>query len=102
MPCMRGEAAAISSTLATPCAVSRIAWTRIGRSRPRPRLELGEQPVDVVDVPRPLDLRDHHDLELVADLADELRQVVEHPRRLERVHARPQRRLAEVHLAADA
>jgi hypothetical protein len=27
---MRGEAAAISSTLATPSAVSRIAWTRIG------------------------------------------------------------------------
>ena len=59
-------------------------------------LELGQQPVDVVDVPRPLDLRDHHDVEPVADLADELREVVEHPRRLERVHARPQRGLAEL------
>ena len=27
---MRGEAAAIASTLLTPCGVSRIAWTRIG------------------------------------------------------------------------
>src|SRR3954452_19620723 len=34
MPCMRGLAAAISSTLVTPSAVSRIACTRIGRSRP--------------------------------------------------------------------
>ena len=31
---MRGEAAAIASTLLTPCAVSRIAWTRIGRLSP--------------------------------------------------------------------
>ena len=37
------------------------------------RLELREQAVDVVDVPRALDLRDHDHLELVADLADELR-----------------------------
>ena len=65
------------------------------------RLELGEQPVDVVDVPRPLDLRDHHDVELVADRLDDLREVVEHPRRLERVHARPQLRLAELDLPAD-
>ena len=34
MPCIRGEAAAISSRFATPCAVSRIAWMRIGRSSP--------------------------------------------------------------------
>ena len=34
MPCMRGDAAAISSTCATPCAVSSSAWTRSGRSRP--------------------------------------------------------------------
>ena len=71
MPCMRGEAAAISSTLVTPSAVSRIAWTRIGRSSPCARLELGQQAVDVVDVPRPLDLRDHDHVEPVADLADE-------------------------------
>ena len=34
-------------------------------------LELRQQAVDVVDVPRPLDLGDHDDLEPVADLADE-------------------------------
>ena len=33
-PCMRGDAAAISSTLAAPRAVRRIAWTRIGRLSP--------------------------------------------------------------------
>jgi acyl dehydratase len=65
------------------------------------RLELGEQAVDVVDVPRALDLRDHHDLEPLADLGDDLGQVVQHPRALERVDTRPQRRLAELHLAAD-
>ena len=31
---MRGEASAISSTSAMPCAVSRMAWNRIGRVRP--------------------------------------------------------------------
>ena len=37
------------------------------------RLELGEQAIDVVDVPWPLDLGDHDDLELVPDLGHELR-----------------------------
>jgi hypothetical protein len=66
------------------------------------RLELGEQAVDVVDVPRALDLRDHDHVELVADLGDERQQVVEHPRRVERVHAGPQLRVADVDLLADA
>ena len=48
-----------------------------------------------------LDLRDHDHVELVADLGDERRQVVEHPGRLERVDARPQLRVAEVDLPAD-
>ena len=65
------------------------------------RLELGEQAVDVVDVPRALDLRDHDDVELVADLGDQFGQVVEHPRGGELVDPRPQLRVAEVHLAAD-
>ena len=69
------------------------------RGCPALRLELGKQAVDVVDVPRPLDLRDHDHLEAVADLGDERRQVVEHPGRLERVHAGPQRAVAEVGLA---
>jgi hypothetical protein len=64
-------------------------------------LELGEQPVDVVDVPGALDFRDHDHVEAVADLADERDEVVEHPGRVEGVHARPQRGAAEVDLAAD-
>ena len=67
----------------------------------RLRLELGEQPVHVVDVPGPLDLRDHDHVELVADLGDELGQVVEHPGALERVDAGPQPRVAEVGLLGD-
>ena len=61
-------------------------------------LELGEQAVDVVDVPGALDLGHHHDLELVADLADQRGQVVEHPGALQRVDPRPERGLAEVGL----
>jgi hypothetical protein len=64
-------------------------------------LELGEQAVDVVDVPRALDLGDHDHLELVADLHHQFGQVVQHPRRGELVHPRPQRGVAELHLASD-
>src|SRR5687768_9868044 len=67
----------------------------------RLRLELREKAVHVVDVPWSLDLRDHDHVELVPDLGDDLGQVVEHPRRLERVDARPELRLAKLHLAAD-
>ena len=49
-----------------------------------------------MDVPGALDLRDHHHVEPVADRGDQLGQVVEHPRALERVHARPELRLAEL------
>ena len=68
---MRGLAAQISSTLATPRAVSRMAWTSSGSVEAGLGLELGEQAVDVVDVLGPLDLRDHDHVELVADLGDE-------------------------------
>ena len=37
----------------------------------------------------------------IADLCDQCHQVVEHPGRLQRVHPRPQRRVAEVDLAPD-
>jgi hypothetical protein len=69
--------------------------------QPVPRLELREEPVDVVDVPRALDLRNHDHVEPVADLAHQRDEVVEHPWRVERVHPRPQRRAAEVDLPAD-
>ena len=59
-------------------------------------LELGEQPVDVVDVLGPFDLGDHHHVELVADLGHERDQIVEAPRRIEAVDPRPQLCLAEV------
>ena len=62
-------------------------------------LELGEQPVDVVDVLGPLDLGDHHHVELVADLGHERHQVVEAPRRIEAVDPRPQLRVSEVDVA---
>ena len=50
---MRGEAAAIASTLLTPCAVSRMAWIRIGFLMRVARLELRQQLVEIVDVPGP-------------------------------------------------
>jgi hypothetical protein len=64
-------------------------------------LELGEQPVDVVDVPGALDLGHHDHLELVADLGHQRGQVVEDPGTLERVDPRPQGGLAEVGLPRD-
>ena len=65
------------------------------------RLELGEQPVDVVDVLRPLDLGDHDDVEPVAGFEHGGGQVVETPRRVEAVDARPELRVAEVDLRGD-
>ena len=62
------------------------------------RLELRQQLVEVVDVPRPLDLGQHHHVELVAGGRDDLRDVVERPRGVERVDAGPQAGLAVVEL----
>ena len=62
---------------------------------PVPGLELRQQLVDVVDVPRPLDLRQHDDVELGADLGDDLDEVVERPGAVQRVDARPQPGAAE-------
>jgi hypothetical protein len=55
-----------------------------------PGLELGHQAVDVVDVLGALDLGDHDDVELAADLGDGGRDVVERPRRVEAVDPGPQ------------
>jgi hypothetical protein len=54
------------------------------------RFELGEELVEIVDVPRAFDLGQHDDVELVAGLRDDLGDVVEQPRRVEAVDARPQ------------
>ena len=60
------------------------------------RFELGQQLIEIVDVPGALDLGQHDDVELVADRGDDLGDVVEHPRRVERVDPRPQPGGAEV------
>ena len=56
-------------------------------------LELGEQAVDVVDVLGALDLGDHDHVEAVADLGHGGGEVVERPRRVERVDPGPQLRV---------
>jgi hypothetical protein len=54
-----------------------------------------------VDIPGPLDLGDHDHFEHLADLGDELGEVVEHPGALQCVDAAPELRIAEVNLLAD-
>ena len=65
------------------------------------RLELGEQPVDVVDVLGSLDLGDHDHVERVAGFEHGGGQVVEPPRRVEAVDPRPELRVAEVDVSSD-
>ena len=64
-------------------------------------LELGEQAVDIVDVPGALHLGDHHHVELGPDLGDDRGDVVEHPWRLEPVDAGPKLRFPELDVAPD-
>ena len=61
-----------------------------------PCFELRQQLIEIMDVPGAFDLRQHDDVELVADGGDDLDNVVEHPRRIERVDARPQAGVAEL------
>ena len=58
--------------------------------------ELRQKLIEIMDVPGAFDLRQHDDVELLADGGDDLRNVVEHPRRVERVDARPQSGLAKI------
>ena len=60
------------------------------------RLELGEELVEIVDVPDALDLGQHDHVELVADRRDDLDDVVERPWRVERIDPRPQPGGAEI------
>ena len=55
-----------------------------------PGLELRQKLIEIVDIPWSLDLREHDDVELVADARDDLGHVIEHPRRIETVDACPQ------------
>ena len=61
-----------------------------------PRFELRQQLIEIMDVPRPIDLRQHDDVELVADGGDQFGDVVQHPGRIERVDAGPQPGRAEI------
>jgi hypothetical protein len=53
-------------------------------------LELREQPIEIMDVPWSIDLRQHNDVELLAHFADNLYDLVKRPRRRKRVYADPQ------------
>ena len=64
-------------------------------------LELGDQTVDVVDVLGALDLGDHDDVELVADLGDGGDEVVEAPGGVEGVDAGPELGVLRVPRLAD-
>ena len=79
----------MATTLLTPCAVSRIAWTRIGLGDLMTRLQQRKILIDEMNVPRPLDLRDHHHVELVADFGDDAGEIVEEPGRVQRIDAHP-------------
>ena len=53
-----------------------------------------------MDVPRPLDLRQHDDVELVANGRNDLGNIVERPGRVQAIHAGPQAGVAEVEFLA--
>src|SRR6266545_7164224 len=54
-----------------------------------------------MDVPRSLDLRNHNHVQLVADLGNDGQDIIEDPRAVEAVDARPQRRVPELVLLRD-
>src|SRR5713101_7611702 len=58
--------------------------------------ELSKELVEIMDVPGAIDLWDHDHVELMSDGAYDLDHVVEHPRRVERIDARPQAGCAEI------
>ena len=73
-----------------------MAWIMIGREMPASRFELRQKLIEIVNVPRPFDLRQHDDVELVADGRDDLQQIVERPGAVERVDAGPEAGVAEI------
>jgi hypothetical protein len=71
----------------------------VDQDRPRyrmTRLELGQQLVEIIDVPGTVDLGQHDDVELVADRGDQFGDVVQHPWRVQRIDARPEPGRAEI------
>ena len=61
--------------------------------------ELGEQLVEIVNVPRTLDLRQHDNIQFVADSCDDLEKIVQNPRTVEAVDARPKPGSGEIRVA---
>ena len=60
------------------------------------RFEQGDVLIDEVDIPGPLDLGDHDHVELVADMLDDLAEVVEYPRAVQRIDAHPHAGIGEI------
>jgi hypothetical protein len=65
----------MASTFFTPSGGLQDRVDEDGLGQAVPRLELGEELVDVVDVPGALHLRQHHHVELGANLAADLHEV---------------------------
>ena len=57
--------------------------------------ELRQELVEVIDIPCAFDLRQHDHVELIAHGCNDLDDVVEHPRRVQRIDAHPQSGQAE-------
>ena len=58
--------------------------------------KLGKELIEIVNVPGAVDLRQHDDVELITHRADDLADVIERPRRIERIDPRPQSGGAEI------
>ena len=56
-----------------------MAWIRIGLGQGVLGFELGQQLIEVVDVPRSFDLRQHDHVELAPAAGDDLKNVVQSP-----------------------
>ncbi len=63
---------------------------------PVARFELGQQLVEIMDIPRPLDLGQHHHVELVPRRRDDLGDVIEEPGRIEAIDPHPEPGIAEI------
>ncbi len=63
---------------------------------PVPCFELRQKLVEIVDIPHPLDLRQHDHIELVADRRHNLSHVIQRPRAVQAVDPRPEARRAEI------
>jgi hypothetical protein len=96
MACIRGLAAAISSTWAMPAALSMMTSKPIFFVPTHRRLDRGHERVDGVDVGGVPDLRDHDDIEPVAGLFQQVDHVAVPIGRVEPVDPHAQRLVAPI------